>query len=327
MAAGKKLKLSVGIWCMGGMSDRFLPQGYEEPLNIQERVKRVKKVPEVEAIEFFDDEFEKISPRDFKSLLDDHGLKVSCINLNTHSRPKWQLGALTHRDEKLRREAIDAAKKLVDLTGLLECDSIGLWLGVDGFDYPFQVDYGIEWDLLMESVGEIADYGSQVKISLEYKLKEPRQYLLVGNAFRSLYLIKALNRKNIGVTVDFGHALMAKENPGEVVSILSREKVLYNVHFNDAYREWDDDLIAGSTNLYETLEFLYYIEKSGYQGYLGFDIFPYRIHPVRALELCTRNTLDLYRLLQEVDKESLLRGQKKMDAADTHEVVRKVFFK
>ena len=102
---------------------------------------------------------------------------------------------------------------------------------------------------------------------------------------------------------------MAKENPGEVVSILSREKVLYNVHFNDAYREWDDDLIAGSTNLYETLEFLYYIEKSGYQGYLGFDIFPYRIHPVRALELCTRNTLDLYRLLQEVDKDALLRGQ------------------
>ena len=98
----------------------------------------------------------------------------------------------------------------------------------------------------------------------------------------------------------------------------------YNVHFNDAYREWDDDLIAGSTNLYETLEFLYYIEKSGYQGYLGFDIFPYRIHPVRALELCTRNTLDLYRLLQEVDKDALLRGQKKMDAADTHEVVRKV---
>ena len=57
-----------------------------------------------------------------------------------------------------------------------------------------------------ESLEEIADYGSQVKIALEYKLKEPRQYLLVGNAFRALYLIKTLNRKNLGVTVDFGHA-------------------------------------------------------------------------------------------------------------------------
>ncbi len=327
MPAKEKLKLSVGIWCMGGVSDRFLPQGYEEPLSIQERIQRVKKVPEVEAIEFFDDELEKIKPRELKSLLDDQGLMVSCMNLNTHSRPKWQLGALTHRDEKLRREAIDAAKKVVDLTDLFQCDSVGLWLGVDGFDYPFEVDYGIEWDLLMKSLEEIADYGSHTKIALEYKLKEPRQYLLVGNAFRSLYLIKALNRKNIGVTVDFGHALMAKENPGEVVSILSKENVLYNIHFNDAYREWDDDLIAGSTNLYETLEFLYYIDKSGYQGYLGFDIFPYRIHPVRALELCARNTLDLYRLLKEIDKESLFEGQKKMDAAQTHEAVRRVFFK
>ncbi|MBP8933807.1 MAG: hypothetical protein KBG67_05195, partial [Candidatus Atribacteria bacterium] len=109
MPVGEKLKLSVGIWCMGGISDRFLPQGYEEPLSIQERLKRVKKVPEIGAIEFFDDEFDKISPRDFKSLLDNYGLKVSCINLNTHSHPKWQLGALTHRDDNLRQEAIDAA--------------------------------------------------------------------------------------------------------------------------------------------------------------------------------------------------------------------------
>ncbi|MFY9302161.1 MAG: TIM barrel protein [Atribacterales bacterium] len=327
MPLEENLKLSVGIWCMGGVADRFLPQGYEEPVSIQERIKRVKEVPEVEAIEFFDDELEKISPQDFKSLLDDQGLKVSCINLNTHSHPKWQLGALTHRDPKLRREAIDAAKKVIDLTDLFQCNSVGLWLGVDGFDYPFQVDYGVEWDLLLESLEEIADYGSQVKIALEYKLKEPRQYLLVGNAFRALYLIKTLNRKNLGVTVDFGHALMAKENPGEVVSILSREKVLYNVHFNDAYREWDDDLIAGSTNLYETLEFLYYIEKSGYQGYLGFDIFPYRIHPVRALQLCARNTLDLYRLLKSLERDALHKAQEKMDAAQAHELARKVFFK
>ncbi len=178
---------------------------------------------------------------------------------------------MTHRDPKLRREAIDAAKKVIDLTDLFQCNSVGLWLGVDGFDYPFQVDYGLECDLLMDSLVEIADYGSQVKIALEYKLKEPRQYLVLGNAFRVIYLIKNLNWKYVGVTVEFGHALMTKENPGEVViSILSWENVLYNVHFNDVYQEWDDDLISGSNNLYETLEFLYYIEKSGYHGYLGF---------------------------------------------------------
>ncbi|MDI9606884.1 MAG: hypothetical protein QM228_01340, partial [Atribacterota bacterium] len=68
-------------------------------------------------------------------------------------------------------------------------------------------------------------------------------------------------------------------------------------------------------------------EKSGYQGYLGFDIFPYRIHPVRALQLCARNTLDLYRLLKSLERDALHKAQEKMDAAQAHELARKVFFK
>ncbi|MGB9553528.1 MAG: sugar phosphate isomerase/epimerase family protein, partial [bacterium] len=205
-------------------------------------------------------------------------------------------------------------------------DVMNLWPGQDGFDYPFQVDYQRAWDLLLESLAEIADYNPSVRVALEYKLKEPRQYILLGNAFQTLYLIKTLGRKNVGVTVDFGHALMAKENPGEVVAVLARENALFNVHFNDAYREWDDDLIAGSTNLYETLEFLYYMKKVGYAGYVGFDIFPYRMDPVKALELCVKNTRALEKLLDTIDMKSLEEAQKVGDAGLAHQVVRKVFF-
>lgn len=311
---------------MGGVADRFLPQGYENPVSVKERIMRIKKVKDIVAVEFFDDELDLISPQDLKAFLDDQGLKVSGINFNTHGRPKWQKGALTCPDEKLRREAIDGAKKIIDLLGVFECSTLGLWLGTDGFDYPFQVDYGRAWDLLLGAIAEIADHNPSVRVSLEYKLKEPRQYILLGNAFQALYLIKAIGRKNVGVTVDFGHALMAKENPGEVVSVLARENVLYNVHFNDAYREWDDDLIAGSANLYETLEFLYYIKKSGYQGYVGFDIFPYRMDPVKALELCVMNTRALESLLSKIDLQSLEEAQKGGDAGLAHQVVRKVFF-
>lgn len=319
-------KFSVGIWCMGGVADRFLPQGYEEPLDFKGRLERVRKVPEVEAIELFDDEFLRTPPEEIQKLLDDSGIKVSCLNVNTHSFPKWQRGALTNRDQKLRREAIDAAKRAVDQASSLHCSTVGLWLGVDGFDYPFQVEYNKSWDLLLEALAEIADYAPQTYISLEYKLKEPRQYLFVGNAFRAAYIAKTLNRRNIGVTIDFGHALMAKENPGEVVAFLAREGLLFNVHFNDAYREWDDDLIAGSINVYETLEFLFYLRKWEYSGYLGFDIFPYRMTPEKALELCVQNTLALYRALEKIDGGVLSRVQESMDAAYVHEVVRKAFF-
>lgn len=318
-------QLAVGTWCMGGVADRFLPQGYEKPVNVKERILRIQKVKGITAVEFFDDELESIAPQDFKAFLDDQNLKVSGINFNTHGRPKWQRGALSSPEDKLRREAIDGVKKVIDLLEVFSCSSLGLWLGTDGFDYPFQIDYGKAWDSLCASLTEIADYNPSVRISLEYKLKEPRQYILLGNAFQTLYLIKTLGRKNIGVTVDFGHALMAKENPGEVVSILAREKVLYNVHFNDAYREWDDDLIAGSANLYETLEFLYYLKKVGYDGYIGFDIFPYRMDPVKALELCVENTRALEKLLDKVDVKALENAQGQGDAGLAHQVVRKVF--
>lgn len=319
-------KFSVGIWCMGGVADRFLPQGYEAPLDFQGRLERVRRVREVTAIELFDDEFLRVPPDVMRKMLDDAGIQVSCLNVNTHSFPKWQRGALTNRDSKLRQEAIDATKKAIDQAAILGCSTIGLWLGVDGFDYPFQVAYDKGWELLLEALAEIADYAPQMRISLEYKLKEPRQYLFVGNAFRAAYIVKLLNRKNVGVTVDFGHALMAKENPGEVAAFLMREGLLFNVHFNDAYREWDDDLIAGSINVYETLEFLFYLDKGGYSGYLGFDIFPYRMAPEKALELCVRNTLDLCRALERVDKEALSVAQESMDAAFVHEVVRRAFF-
>ncbi|MGQ9473548.1 MAG: sugar phosphate isomerase/epimerase family protein [Candidatus Caldatribacteriaceae bacterium] len=317
-------QLAVGTWCMGGVADRFLPQGYEKPVDVKERILRIQKVKDIAAVEFFDDELEFITPQDLKVFLDDHNLKVSGINFNTHGRPQWQRGALSSPEDKLRREAINGVKRVIDLLEVFSCSSLGLWLGTDGFDYPFQIDYGKTWDSLCASLAEIADYNPSVRISLEYKLKEPRQYILLGNAFQTLYLIKTLGRKNIGVTVDFGHALMAKENPGEVVSILAREKVLYNVHFNDAYREWDDDLIAGSANLYETLEFLYYLKKVGYDGYIGFDIFPYRMDPVKALELCVENTRALERLLDKIDVKALENAQEHGDAALAHQVVRKV---
>jgi hypothetical protein len=62
----------------------------------------------------------------------------------------------------------------------------GLWLGVDVL-ISFKVDYDIEgicsWNqsgkLLIMVTGEV---------TLEYKIKEPRQYLLLGNAFRSLFI-------------------------------------------------------------------------------------------------------------------------------------------
>ena len=51
---------------------------------------------------------------------------------------------------------------------------------------------------------------------------------------------------------------------------------LKHIHINDNYRLWDDDMIVGTVHSLEYLEFFYWLKRTGYNGYLVIDQFPYR---------------------------------------------------
>ena len=55
------------------------------------------------------------------------------------------------------------------------------------------------------------------------------------------------------------------------------------MHFNDNYRLWDDDMIVGSVHTIEYLELLYWLDRTGYDGYLSMDQYPYREDTERAI--------------------------------------------
>lgn len=141
---------------------------------------------------------------------------------------------------------------------------------------------------------------------------------------KALWVAKKLGKDNVGVLVDFGHALMSKENPAEAICILSEEKKLFGIHFNDAYREWDDDLVAGSVNLWDTLEFIYYLDKIEYAGWLSFDIFPFRMDGPRAVELCVESTDNLIGLAEKIDKKKLVKAQSSLRADNSLAVVQEI---
>jgi len=266
----------------------------------------------------FDDSPEKIS-----SVLKENNLQVAGVLVNTFSR-RWKLGSLSNQDPDLRKNAIEEVRRTVKISNELECDDIALWLGSDGFDYTFQVDYQKQWALLLETIGELAEEFPNKRFALEYKLKEPRKYLFVSSAMKALWVAKKLGKDNVGVLVDFGHALMSKENPAEAICILSEEKKLFGIHFNDAYREWDDDLVAGSVNLWDTLEFIYYLDKIGYEGWLSFDIFPFRMDASRAVELCIKNTENLIKLAKKIDRQKLAKAQRSTKAENSLAVIQEI---
>ena len=240
-----------------------------------------------------------------KKIIQNTGLKVSMVVPDLWAQAKWGKGGFTSKDEKIREEAIKNVKTSMDWAVELECNMIDLWFGQDGYDYLFQANYIETWDQLIQATRECADYKPEVKICIEYKIKEPRTHIFVSTVGKALLLVKEVDRGNVGVLVDAGHALAAGENPAESIALLGRENKLFYVHFNDNYGIWDDDMMVGSVHTLQWLEFLYWLRKVGYNGWHTLDIFPYREDGVKAVEESIKWIKALYELLDRIGYESV----------------------
>ncbi|HID94100.1 MAG TPA: hypothetical protein EYP60_08400 [bacterium (Candidatus Stahlbacteria)] len=320
-------KFSAGMWMFAGHMDRFCTKGYTDPLSVGEIIKLAGKVDGLKGVECHQSDFDTISDEQFVELLKANGLQCSNVNVNVWGDRRWKLGAFASRNQSIREAAIAEGKRAVDLARKVGSPSIGLWLGSDGFDYPFQIDYRYQWNTLVSSIKEVAEYAlPDVKVGIEYKLKEPRTHMTIGSVGKALSICLELDMDNVGVVIDFGHALMSRENPGESVAYLARHKKLFNVHFNDAYGEWDDDMIPGTIHFWETLEFLYYCKITGYDGWFGLDMYPFREDGVKSANMAIRNIKAIWELCDKIDDKKLAKAQETMDAIETQEVVRELIY-
>lgn len=320
-------RFSAGLWVFANPVDRFCPAGYSHPMSVVDQIESAAKVEGLEAVECHQTDTDEMSVHQLQKALADNGLVCSNVNVNVWGEKRWKLGAFSSCDEKLRSAAVAEGKRAVDVARELGSPSIGLWLGSDGFDYPFQVNFTRQWANLVKSIREVAEFAApDIKVGIEYKLKEPRTHMTIGSIGKALSICLELGMENVGVVIDFGHALMSRENPGESVAYLARHKKLFNIHLNDCYGEWDDDMIPGTIHFWETLEFLYYCQQTGYNGWLGLDMFPFREDGVKAAEMAIRNIKAIIRLLEKIDVSALLKAQETMDSVETQEIVRRVIF-
>ena len=119
----------------------------------------------------------------------DAGLALNGFAMRYYSDPAYNAGAFTHPDQKVRRAAIDLTKCGIDALAAAGGSLMTLWLGQDGFDYPFQCDYAELWALEVEGIREVAAHNPSVDISIEYKPNEPRAFSLLGDVGTTLLAI------------------------------------------------------------------------------------------------------------------------------------------
>lgn len=249
-------------------------------------------------------------PRAVKAEINDMGLEINGLAMRYYTNPAFKLGAFTHPDAAVRREAIDLTKAGIDAALEMGAPLMTLWLGQDGFDYPFQGDYKRMWDDEIGAIREVAEHAPDCLISIEYKPNEPRSFALLPDVATTLLAIDEVGTANLGVTLDFAHVLYADEMPAFAASLIARRSRLLGVHLNDGYAKRDDGLMVGSVHPQATLELLTQIRRDGYDGVIYFDTFP-DASGIDPVEECTTNIEAVRRFMamaERVEADNVLKS-------------------
>ncbi|HID96567.1 MAG TPA: hypothetical protein EYP53_11015 [Candidatus Latescibacteria bacterium] len=319
-------RYSVGLGPFGPCGDRFCPRGYRESLDLMGRVELARRVEGLDGLELHTHMFESIDVEGWRQILLEDGWGCSIVSVNVWGEAKWGRGSLTSPDKGLRREAIEVIKRGMDQSKALGANKVNLWLGQDGHDYPFQTDYREMWSRLIDGIGECAAHDPEVRICLEYKLKEPRVHMAVGTVGKVLYLINKVGLPNVGCNLDVGHAIGCNENPAESAILLHNEKRLFHIHFNDNPGDWDWDMTTGSSHFWELLELCFWLDMIGWDDYYSFDIFPAREDPVGAVEANIQNVEGAFRLIEKLDRQEVLEILHQRDHLKMNALLREIVY-
>lgn len=244
-------------------------------IGTQDLLARAATVPGLTHIDLnYPDHINELPAKQVRAQLQDLGLGLNGFAMRYYTEPEFKRGAFSHPDPSIRRKAIDLTKKGIEALSEAGGELMTIWLGQDGFDYSFAMDYGEAWALEVEGLREVADFAPRISVSVEYKPNEPRSYSLLSDIGTTLLALKEAGRPNLGVTLDFAHVLYADEMPAFAAMLVARHSKLLGLHLNDGYGKRDDGLMAASVNPVATLELLYAAQKLDYKGVIYFDTFP-----------------------------------------------------
>ncbi|MBU0477181.1 sugar phosphate isomerase/epimerase [bacterium] len=309
---GNKLKIDTGTTAFSSCSDRFVKKGYREQISFERQLEMLAKVEGITGVAL-DYPTQYRDPVKLKKLLKKVGLQLGMTEIDMYSDRHWKFGSLSALDKKIRKEAVSLVKRGMDAAVEAEGADVQLWLGQDGYDYPFQADYSKAWNYLIESITEIANYRKDIKIVIEYKIKEPRNRIFISTIGKALLICERIGLSHVGITLDVGHSLMALENPAESAVLALNSGRLFHLHLNDNYRDWDHDMLPGTVNLWETLELFYWLEKMNFNGWYGIDIYPYREDGTKALTQTVKYIKKMAEIAEELEKSDIDTLQQKGD--------------
>lgn len=238
-------------------------------------IERAASVEGLTAVDInYPEQAQGTSPAEMRRRLADLGLVLNGYAMRYNGDPDFVPGALTNADAAIRQRAIDVSRRGLDEAREAGGTMLTLWLGQDGFDHPFEREYGRLWELEVEGIRAIAEHDPDFPVSIEYKPNEPRARSVLPNIASTLLAIDEADASNLGITLDFAHVLYGDESPAMALALVRRRSRMLGLHLNDGYGKRDDGLMVGSVHTVQTIEFLRELQRGGFDGTIYFDTFP-----------------------------------------------------
>jgi len=311
------LKFSVGIWYFTPGGNRF-HEPIVEPKTVEERIEMAYKLADIgvsglEAHYPAEINWDNIDL--YKDLMKATGIRVIGVPFSHFYERKFEFGALSNPNEKVRNEAIEIAIGGLKLVKEIGANCAISWPGMDGYTYDLGTIYPWMWNYYDTSIAKAMDEVPGVRVALEPKPYEPA----INNIFRTTaegilaaqriqnLLKNPINRGLIddghqlfGLNPEIGHVRMGYENLGAAYALVGMYGMLAHSHWNSQpLGNYDQDLNVGVVEIQQTYALLYVLKMMGYKEFIGIDINPEHMPALKAIEI---NIKVIKKLAEKIEK-------------------------
>lgn len=322
-----EIKFSAALAAFGNPGDRFI-SAYKEDRPLSDLFVQASKAG-LSAIDFvYGWDLKKDNVNEIQEYLEKYNMKCCAVLPNIFGIKPYEKGSISSQNPSVLAKAKEDIFAVMEITKKIGGNLVNLWPGQDGYDYPFESNYFNAWNTMINTLQELADYDPHIRLGLEYKLKEPRIHCFIGTIGKTILLSQATERPNVGVFIDTGHAILAYENVAESFALT---KIfgdrLFGVHINDTRRDWDWDMNVGSVHLLDTMEWLYWVDKIGFDGYYTLDIWPARMDSLEAIKECIEWTKSMRRAMIQIGDNQIEAMIEEANPTKTMKILREAIFK
>ncbi len=211
--------------------------------------------------------------------MNEHNLAFSNVNafmmnaISDHRQPYWY-PSFIEPDVNYRRTRIDHTKRALDLCAELGAPHITTEPG-GPLAAGRSRSEGIE--LFVEALKPLAEHAHHLGVML---LIEPEPELLVETTDQYLEIAERVNAPSIGLNFDVGHAYCVAEDIPAAIAKLSAH--IKHYHFEDIAATRVHHHLVPGTGAIDFKPIVDAIEKTGYDGWITVELYPYLDDPDSA---------------------------------------------